>query len=66
MKAAFYEAFGSADEVLQIGDKPIAAPAAGELQVKMAASGVNPSDVKKRAGARGSMSDPYVIWILFN
>lgn len=61
MKAAFYESFGDARDVLTVGEKPLTAPAEGELQIELRASGVNPSDVKKRAGARGEMSDEYVI-----
>ena len=51
MKAAWFEKFGSADKVIQVGEqpKPLAEP--GQVVVKLAASGVNPSDVKKRAGA---------------
>ncbi|MEM7291977.1 MAG: NADPH:quinone reductase [Pseudomonadota bacterium] len=61
MKAAFYEHFGTAADVLVVGDKPIGKPAEGEVQIRMMASGVNPSDVKKRAGARGEMTDAFVI-----
>jgi len=52
MKAAYYEANGSAREVLRVAE--IATPTAGasEVRVKLATSGVNPSDVKARAGSR--------------
>jgi NADPH:quinone reductase len=52
MKAAYYESNGSARDVLRVGE--IATPQAGpgEVRVKLAASGVNPSDVKARAGSR--------------
>lgn len=52
MRAAYYEANGSARDVLKVGD--IATPQAGpgEVRVKLATSGVNPSDVKARAGSR--------------
>ncbi len=52
MRAAYYESNGSAREVLRVGE--IATPQAGpgEMRVKLAASGVNPSDVKARAGSR--------------
>lgn len=52
MQAAFYEGTGPAREVLQLGE--IATPTAGpgEVRVRLAASGVNPSDVKSRAGLR--------------
>jgi NADPH2:quinone reductase len=52
MKAAWYECVGSAREVLQWGDMPDPLPAAGEVRVRLQWSGVNPSDVKSRAGLR--------------
>ncbi len=51
MKAAWYERFGNAQDVLQVGDQPRPELAAGQVLVRMHASGVNPSDVKKRAGS---------------
>ena len=50
MKTALYERNGPADSVLQLVDKPTPSPKAGEVLVKLATSGVNPSDVKSRAG----------------
>lgn len=52
MRAAYYEAQGSARDVLRVGeiDTPKAGP--GEVRVKLATSGVNPSDFKSRAGGR--------------
>src|SRR5512147_3116080 len=52
MRAAFYERTGPAAEVLTIGELPTPSPAANEVRVKLAWSGVNPSDVKSRAGLR--------------
>jgi len=52
MKASYYERNGSAREVMQVGDIPTPVPAAGEVRVKLATSGVNPSDVKARQGSR--------------
>jgi len=51
MKAAWFNQFGNAEDVLQVGefDKPQAAP--GQVLVSMRTSGVNPSDTKKREGA---------------
>ncbi len=51
MKVCWFDAFGSAQEVLQRGDWPMPEPGQGEVLVQLRASGVNPSDVKKRAGA---------------
>ncbi|MEM9332826.1 MAG: NADPH:quinone reductase [Pseudomonadota bacterium] len=50
MQTAWYERNGPAESVLQLGDKPIPALERGEVLVKLATSGVNPSDVKSRAG----------------
>ena len=52
MKAVWYEANGDAADVLVHGEMPVPEPAAGEVLVRLAASGVNPSDVKARAGSR--------------
>ncbi|MCU9848484.1 NADPH:quinone reductase [Defluviimonas sp. WL0024] len=52
MKAVWYEAFGPAAEVLTVGALPDPVPGPGEVLVRLRASGVNPSDVKLRAGAR--------------
>lgn len=52
MKAVWYEAFGAAEAVLTLGELPDPAPGPGEVLVRLRASGVNPSDVKLRAGAR--------------
>jgi NADPH:quinone reductase-like Zn-dependent oxidoreductase len=62
MKAAWFESFGNADRVLVVGDRPDPAPAAGEVLVRIMTSGVNPSDVKKRAGSFPNLlDDGYVI-----
>lgn len=58
MKAAWYERTGLAREVLQIGELPTPDPGDGEVRVRLATSGVNPSDVKTRAGLR-SATLPY-------
>lgn len=60
MRAAWYEANGTARDVLRIGDMPDPEPGPGEVRVRLAASGVNPSDVKTRGGSR-PMSGPRVI-----
>jgi NADPH2:quinone reductase len=55
MRAVYYERTGPAREVLERGDLPTPTPAAGEVRVKLATSGVNPSDVKSRAGLRSTV-----------
>lgn len=55
MRAAYYERTGPAAEVLTLGDLPTPTPGAGEVRVKLAWSGVNPSDVKSRAGLRSKV-----------
>ena len=48
MKAAWYEKQGPAREVLVVGDMPDPMPGAGEVRIRIAASGINPGDIKKR------------------
>jgi NADPH:quinone reductase len=50
MKAAWYEANGPAREVLSVGEMDTPSPGPGEVLVRLVTSGVNPSDVKSRAG----------------
>lgn len=57
MKAAWFEKFGPARAALVIGEQPTPQPAAGEVLVKLHTTGVNPSDVKKRAGAFPNLLD---------
>lgn len=52
MRVICYERTGPADEVLQLLDLPTPEPGPGEVRVRLAWSGVNPSDVKARAGLR--------------
>jgi len=52
MRAAYYEKNGSAREVLRVGDVATPQAGPGEVRVKLAISGVNPSDVKARQGSR--------------
>ncbi len=52
MRAAFYDRTGPAGDVLTVAELPTPTPGPGEVRVKVAWSGVNPSDVKSRAGVR--------------
>ncbi len=57
MRAAWFEKFGAAADVLIVDelDTPVAGP--GEVLVRLHSSGVNPSDVKKRAGSFPNLLD---------
>ena len=60
MRAITYDRFGAAADVLTLEDVPTPDPAPGEVLVRLHVSGVNPSDVKARAGARpGVIKPPY-------
>ena len=48
MKAVWYSRMGKASEVLEVGEMPTPEPGPGEVRVRLATSGVNPSDVKSR------------------
>jgi NADPH2:quinone reductase len=50
MRAAWYTRNGAARDVLVVGDMGTPVPGPGEVRVKLATSGVNPSDVKSRVG----------------
>ncbi len=50
MRAAWYEELGPAREVLQVGEQPTVTAGPGEVRMKLHASGINPSDVKRRGG----------------
>ena len=58
MKAIIYEKFGNASDVLTLEEISDPAPAPGEVLVRILASGVNPSDVKMRAGSRPGITKP--------
>jgi len=60
MKAVLYRAFGAARDVLTLEEFPAPRPGPGEVLVDLAFSGVTPSDVKARAGARAGVTElPY-------
>lgn len=50
MKAALYEREGPARDVLRVDEVERPEPGPGEVRVKVAVSGVNPTDYKTRAG----------------
>jgi NADPH:quinone reductase len=62
MKAAWYEKQGAARDVLIVGEIENPQPRAGEVRIRVAFSGVNPGDVKKREDAFGvGMPYPRVV-----
>ena len=61
MRAAYYEQNGAARDVLRVGEVDTPTAHAGEVRVKLATSGVNPSDVKSRAGATRKITWPRLI-----
>lgn len=62
MKAAWYEQQGPARDVLAVGEMEEPQPRAGEVRVRVAVSGINPGDVKKRQNAFGvGMPYPRII-----
>ncbi|HZQ15095.1 MAG TPA: NADPH:quinone reductase [Pseudolabrys sp.] len=61
MRAAYYERNGTARDVLRVGDVETPRPGPGEVRVKLATSGVNPSDVKSRQGSTRKIAWPRVI-----
>ncbi|CAL8973278.1 2-haloacrylate reductase [Rhodoplanes serenus] len=61
MRTVWYERNGEARDVLTFGDMPVPEPQPGEVRVRLATSGVNPSDVKARAGRTRKIAWPRVI-----
>jgi len=61
MKALCYDQTGAARDVLTLTDRPRPEPQAGEVLVRIAVSGANPSDAKTRAGTRGPAPFPLII-----
>jgi NADPH2:quinone reductase len=53
MKAAWYEKQGAAKDVLIVDEMDDPQPGEGEVRIRLAASGINPGDVKKRQNAFG-------------
>jgi NADPH2:quinone reductase len=61
MRAAYYTKNGPAGEVLEVGEIGTPSPAAGEVRVRLATSGVNPSDTKARAGSNRKIAFALVV-----
>jgi NADPH2:quinone reductase len=61
MRAALYDHYGPAREVLRVEDIERPEPGPGEVRVRIEASGVNPTDWKSRAGATPRPIDGFQI-----
>lgn len=48
MRAAVYDSKGAARDVLRIVDRPVPEPGPNEVRVRIAVSGLNPTDIKAR------------------
>ena len=51
MRAVWYDRQGPANEVIVTGELPTPEPSAGQVRVRLEASGVNPSDTYRRRGS---------------
>lgn len=61
MRAVFYDRTGKAEDVLVVGELPDPHAGDGEVRVRLRWSGVNPVDVKFRAGVAGPMAFPRIV-----
>ncbi len=61
MKAVWYERTGAAPDVLSFGEMPTPVAEAGEVRIRLEASGVNPADVGRRSGSYRAMEYPRVV-----
>lgn len=61
MKASWYIAQGKPTEVMQFGEQPTPHAAAGEVRVRVHASGVNPADSNRTVGRTYAMEGPLII-----
>jgi NADPH:quinone reductase-like Zn-dependent oxidoreductase len=57
MRAAWFDHFGPADEVLKVAELETPKAGPGEVLVRLHTSAINPSDVKKRAGSFPDLLD---------
>jgi NADPH2:quinone reductase len=61
MRAALYDRYGAAAEVLRVTDVDQPEPGPGEVRVRVELSGVNPTDWKSRSGATARPIDGFQI-----
>lgn len=53
MKSIVFDQLGAADSVLRLTDREVPEPGPGEVRIRVAVSGVNPTDWKARTGLYG-------------
>ncbi|WP_299481858.1 NADPH:quinone reductase [uncultured Roseibium sp.] len=58
MRAITYSRFGATKDVLKLEDLAAPQAAEGEVLVRLKTSGVNPSDIRARAGGRPGVTEP--------
>jgi NADPH:quinone reductase len=61
MRAALYDRYGPASEVLRVDDVETPEPGPGQVRVRIEASGINPTDWKSRSGATPRPIDGFQI-----
>ena len=61
MRAGWYEKTGPAADVIKTGELETPEPGPGEVRVRVHASGINPSDYKRRANAKVAAEFPRVV-----
>lgn len=61
MRAALYRTTGLAHDVLELADIERPEPGPGEVRVRIVVSGINPTDVKNRAGFSARRIDGYQV-----
>lgn len=61
MRAVWYERTGAAPTVLTVGEMPTPEAGAGEVRIRLEASGVNPADVGRRSGNYRALDFPLII-----
>jgi NADPH2:quinone reductase len=61
MRAATYDRFGPAAEVLVLREVPMPSPGPSEVLVRIVVSAINPTDVKSRSGATPRLIDGFQV-----
>lgn len=59
MKAAWFERKGTGPEIFEVGEMPAPVPGKGDVRVKLAFAGLNPSDYKRRDPRRNGEQMEY-------